>query len=63
MQIRAQEAPREAQRLRRPPLEGGAQNFSDSEPRRGPFGPSGVLGPRARGLAFEARADFDGRAK
>eukprot|EP00969_Alexandrium_andersonii_P332641 14700367-Alexandrium_andersonii.AAC.1 len=29
----------------------------------GPLGPSGELGPRAPGLEFEARADFDQRAK
>eukprot|EP00969_Alexandrium_andersonii_P275500 12175246-Alexandrium_andersonii.AAC.1 len=59
MQIRAPEAPREARRLRCPPLEGGAPNFADFEPRRGPFGPSGELGMRAPGLDFGARANCD----
>eukprot|EP00969_Alexandrium_andersonii_P093724 4140287-Alexandrium_andersonii.AAC.1 len=64
MKIRALEALCFAQRLQHPPLEsGGLRTFEDSEPRRGPFGPSGELGPRARGLDFEAGADSDQRAK
>eukprot|EP00969_Alexandrium_andersonii_P057045 2517004-Alexandrium_andersonii.AAC.1 len=53
MQIRAPKAPREAQRLCRPPLEGGRQRISaDFDARRGPFGPSGEMGPRPPGLDF-----------
>eukprot|EP00969_Alexandrium_andersonii_P282130 12472439-Alexandrium_andersonii.AAC.1 len=52
MQIRAPEAPREAQRLQRPPLKSGAQMLADSEPRRGPFGSFGAMGrwPPSEGL-------------
>eukprot|EP00969_Alexandrium_andersonii_P317898 14042658-Alexandrium_andersonii.AAC.1 len=31
---------------------GGSPTFADSEPRRGPFGPLGVLGPRPRRAGF-----------
>eukprot|EP00969_Alexandrium_andersonii_P355272 15444002-Alexandrium_andersonii.AAC.1 len=43
--------------------EAGLRISADSEPRRGPFGPSGELGPRAQGLEFEAWASFEQRAK
>eukprot|EP00969_Alexandrium_andersonii_P196325 8673466-Alexandrium_andersonii.AAC.1 len=55
MHIRAPQAPREARCLRRPPLENVAPNSADSELRRGPFGPSGELGPRPPGLDFWGR--------
>eukprot|EP00969_Alexandrium_andersonii_P158339 6995666-Alexandrium_andersonii.AAC.1 len=55
MQIRASEAPREAPRLRRPPLgRVGLRISSDSDPRRGLFDSSGELGPRPPGLDFGA---------
>eukprot|EP00969_Alexandrium_andersonii_P241327 10656393-Alexandrium_andersonii.AAC.1 len=63
MQIRATEAPREARRLWRPPLESGAPTSAGSEPRSGPFGPSAELRPRAPGQDFEAWANVDQRAK
>eukprot|EP00969_Alexandrium_andersonii_P289423 12793114-Alexandrium_andersonii.AAC.1 len=59
MQIRAPEAPREARRLRRPPLEGGASifcRFRAAEKAVRPVGRAGTASSRA---GFEARADFD----
>eukprot|EP00969_Alexandrium_andersonii_P357338 15448563-Alexandrium_andersonii.AAC.1 len=58
------ETPRFARRLRRSDLHcWGFRISEDSESWRGPVGPSGELGPRAPGLEFEARANFDQRAK
>eukprot|EP00969_Alexandrium_andersonii_P096500 4260312-Alexandrium_andersonii.AAC.1 len=37
--------------------------YADSELRTEPFCPSGGLGPRAPGLDFEARANFDQRTQ
>eukprot|EP00969_Alexandrium_andersonii_P214893 9489801-Alexandrium_andersonii.AAC.1 len=39
---------------------GGLRISADSEPRRGPFGPAGEMGPRAPGLEVEARANLCG---
>eukprot|EP00969_Alexandrium_andersonii_P254209 11234980-Alexandrium_andersonii.AAC.1 len=42
---------------------GESPTFADLEPRRGPFGPSGVLGPRPpRAEFFGPRAGFGQRA-
>eukprot|EP00969_Alexandrium_andersonii_P017581 769091-Alexandrium_andersonii.AAC.1 len=48
MQVQTLEAPREARHLLRPPLNSGTPMFTDSEPRRGPFGLLGNFGPRPR---------------
>eukprot|EP00969_Alexandrium_andersonii_P087887 3876987-Alexandrium_andersonii.AAC.1 len=55
MQIRAPDAPREARRLRRAPLKGGAPMFADSGPWGGPFGLLGELGPRPPSVAVQTK--------